>query len=161
VRIICDGFEFDFTDALDVFIFDETDRNKSHYHGLSHAMKAVDIIVELTDYYLFIEVKAFHEPEQYQNSTPFNHLREILKYKYRDTWLYRWGENKIDKPIKYLCLLELETPLLSRMNKELRRQIPVGKAEIRWNQEICNSCSVFNFELWNQRFRLWPVTRLF
>ena len=123
-------------------------------------MKAVDIIVELTDYYLFIEVKDFHNSEQYNETDHFNFLIKSLKYKCRDTWLYRWGENKIDKPIKYLCLLKLDTPLLSRMNQELRRQIPVFPTGIRWNQEICNSYSVLNFEMWNQRFTSWPVTRL-
>jgi hypothetical protein len=39
-----DGFSFDFTDAIDVFIFDEKKKNQAHYHGLSQAMKAVGII---------------------------------------------------------------------------------------------------------------------
>ncbi|NCS23182.1 MAG: hypothetical protein GPI96_01070 [Microcystis aeruginosa BS13-02] len=160
MKIECDGFEFDFPNALDVFIFDEKETNKLHYHGLSHAMKAVDIIVELTDFYLFIEVKNFHKPEQYQDSSYFNNLRETLKHKYRDSWLYRWCKNKIDKPIKYLCLLELDTPLLSRMNKELRQQIPIGQKGKRWSQEICNSCIVLNFAIWNQQFTAWPIIRL-
>ena len=73
----CDGFEFDFTDALDVFIFDEKDKQKTNYHGLSHAMKAVDIVVELQDYYLFIEVKDFYEPESYIDPKFFSHLCEL------------------------------------------------------------------------------------
>ena len=47
MKIEADGFAFDFTDALDGFVFDEKDKTQPHYHGLSHAMKAVDIIVEL------------------------------------------------------------------------------------------------------------------
>ena len=47
MKIACDGFEFDFTDAVNVFVFDEKDKAKATYHGLSHAMKAVDLIVEL------------------------------------------------------------------------------------------------------------------
>jgi len=58
MKIQCDGFEFDFTDALDVFVFDEQNQASPHYHGLSHAMLAVDLIVEFPDYYLFVEVKS-------------------------------------------------------------------------------------------------------
>jgi hypothetical protein len=160
MKINCDGFEFDFPDAHNLFIFDEKERNKPQYHGLSHSLKAVDLIVELADYYLFIEVKDFFEPEKYKESEPFNILRETLKYKYRDSWLYRWCENKVDKPIKYLCLLELEKPLLTRMTKELRQQIPVGKAIPRWNKEICNACNVLNLEVWNQRFTAWNLRKI-
>ncbi len=158
--VVCDGFEFDFTDALDVFIFDEKNKQNTNYHGLSHAMKAVDIVVELQDYYLFIEVKDFYEPESYTDPKSFSHLCETLKYKYRDSWIYRWCEDKTDKPIKYLCLLKLENALLSRITKELRICIPVGKASPRWVREICNSCNAINFETWNQRFTAWKIKRI-
>lgn len=52
MKIEADGFCFDFTDAIDAFIFDEKDKQKPHYHGLSQAMKGVDIIVELDNDYL-------------------------------------------------------------------------------------------------------------
>jgi hypothetical protein len=120
MKIVVDGFEFDFQDAISALVFDERERTSSTYHGLSHAMKAVDIIVELADDYLFVEVKDFHEPEEYQNRNYFNHLRDVLKYKYRDSFLYRWAEQKTDKPINYLCLLTLDNALISRMNKEMR-----------------------------------------
>jgi len=160
MKIDCDGFEFDFTDALDVFVFDEKDKASVNYHGLSHAMKAVDLIVELENNYLFVEVKDFHEPDAYQGNDYFNHLREVLKYKYRDTWLYRWAENKADKPIKYLCLLELENGLISRMANEIRRQLPISNTSTRWVTEISNGSAVVNFNLWNKRFTAWPVVRL-
>lgn len=156
----CDGFEFDFTDAIDVFVFDEKKTDETHYHGLSHAMKAVDLIVELDSCYLFLEVKDFHAPKTYNDSGHFNHLREVLKYKYRDTWLYRWAENKIDKPIKYLCMLELEKGLISRMQEEIRRQLPVGSAGPRWQVEVSTGVAVLNFAFWNKRFPAWPVKRL-
>jgi len=158
MKIKCDGFEFNFTDALNAFIFDEKDKNNPHYHNLSHAM--VDIIVELQEYYLFVEVKDFPDPKIYNDHEHFNHLRESLKYKYRDSWLYRWCEDKTEKPIKYLCLLELEKGLLTRMTKELRKQIPISIAGARWCKEISDGCAVLNIEIWNQRFTAWPVTRL-
>ena len=160
MMIECDGFEFDFTDALDVFVFDEKDKASVNYHGLSHAMKAVDLIVNLENNYLFVEVKDFHDPESYRGNDHFNHLREVLKYKYRDTWLYRWAEHKTDKPIKYLCLLELEKGLISRMANEIRKQLPIYNTGPRWASEISNGIAVVNLDLWNKRFTAWPVVRI-
>ena len=157
MRVEVDGFEFEFTDAVDVFIFDEQDKSKPFFHGLSHAMKAVDIIVELQKAYLFVEVKNFHTPAQYRDNEPFNHLRETLKYKYRDTYLYRLAERKLDKPVHYLCLLTLENPLITRMNKEMRIQIPVGIPVSRWKNSLVHGCAVLNVERWNNNFPKWPV----
>ncbi|MEK8021120.1 MAG: hypothetical protein VSS75_029975 [Candidatus Parabeggiatoa sp.] len=172
MKIEVDGFSFDFTDAIDAFVFDEKYKSQSHYHGLSQAMKAVDIIVELDNDYLFIEVKDFHAPDDYnfqsavddeqkkEKRSHFNHLLEVLKYKYRDTWLYRWAENKTDKPIRYLCLLTLDNALISALNNELRRQLPIGNASPRWNREIARSCVVVNIERFHRHFPNWQVTRL-
>ena len=55
-----DGFSFDFSDALDAFVFDEKDRFKPTFHG--QPMKAVDIVVELADAYLYVEIKDFYDP---------------------------------------------------------------------------------------------------
>lgn len=159
MKIAADGFEFDFKDAVNAFVFDEKDRSAATYHGLSHAMKAVDLIVELENDYLFVEVKNFHEPDEYQNQNYFNHLRDVLKYKYRDSFLYRWAEKKTDKPIRYLCLLTLENALISRMNKEIRIQIPQGVATERWQRAIAGNCAVLNEERWNRNFPMWPVRR--
>ncbi len=155
-----DGFKFVFNDAIDAFIFDEKDKNKPEFHGLSHAMKAVDIIVELEETYLFIEVKNFHDPASYHDSESFNYLRESLKYKYRDTYLYRLAEKKLDKPVRYLCLLTLENPLISRMNKEMRIQLPVGMPVARWKDTLVDTCAVLNVERWNHNFPKWPVQLL-
>lgn len=157
MKVEVDGFGFDFSDALDIFIFDEQDKNKPNFHGLSHAMKAVDIIVELENDYLFIEVKNFNAPAQYHENKPFNHLRESLKYKYRDTYLYRLAERKLNKPVRYLCLLTLENPLITRMNKEMRIQLPIGKPISRWKDPLVEGCSILNVERWNTNFPKWPV----
>lgn len=159
MKKVCDGFEFDFTDAINVIIFDEKDKNNPNFHGLSHAMKAVDLIVELSDCYLFIEVKDFHQPDDYKVKDAFSHLRESLKYKFRDTWLYRWCEDKLDKPIKYLCLLELDSALLIQMTKELKKQLPMGATGPRWNQQLAMSCVVLNSKIWNQKYPEWPIKR--
>lgn len=172
MRIEADGFEFHFPDALDAFCFDEKDKTKPRFHGLSHAMKAVDVVVELPTDYLFIEIKDFHAADDYDfkraidaaqrdgRQACFNHLREVLTHKFRDTWLYRWAEGKADKPIRYLCLLTLDNALLSVMRKELQRQIPVGTAGPRWAGALAQSCAVLNLERWNCNFPRWPVSRI-
>jgi len=164
-----DGFSFDFTDALDAFVFDEKDKSKPTYHG--QPMKAVDILVELESAYLYIEIKDFDDPNAYdaklfnddedlkKKKDGFKWLKNYLKYKYRDSYLYRHAEQKVDKPIHYICLLTFDNALNTTMQKALRKELPVGKASNRWNQELVNSCQVVNLDKWNQHFPKWPASR--
>ena len=50
MKVKADGFEFEFPEALYAYVFDEKDKHAPRYHGLSHAMKAVDLVVELPKY---------------------------------------------------------------------------------------------------------------
>lgn len=164
-----DGFSFDFTDALDAFVFDEKDSSNPCFHG--QPMKAVDIVAEFPDAYLFVEMKDFDNPKTYDvqdfmddqdlksKKDKFKWLKNYLKYKYRDSYLFRHAENKVDKPIHYICLLTFENPLNEIMQKTLRRELPLGKASIRWQRELVNSCYVVNVEKWNQNFPKWPVIK--
>lgn len=172
MRIATDGWEFDFTDAINVFKFDNQDRNDLMYHGAP--MKAVDIIVELASNYLFIEVKAYDNPEEFLsqvkevnvNGKPSQKsarawLIEYLKYKYRDSFLYRYAENKIDKPIIYLCLLNFDSALNRELIKNLHQQLPVrNKYMERWKKEIVNKCYVLNEIQWNEKFPKWQVKNI-
>ncbi|MFA5906113.1 MAG: hypothetical protein WC836_19440 [Desulfobacula sp.] len=164
-----DGFSFDFTDALDAFVFDEKDKTKRTYHG--QPMKAVDIVVELKEAYLYIEIKDFFDPDSYDTDSSkdeeglgkkrdnFKWLKNYLKYKYRDSYLYRHAEQKVDKSIHYICLLTFDNALNAAMQKALRKELPVGKASRSWKQEFVNSCQVVNVEKWNQQFPKWPVIK--
>jgi hypothetical protein len=172
MKVVTDGFVFHFPDALDAFNFDEKNKTNPRFHGLSHAMKAVDLIVELPTDYLFIEVKDFFAPDDYNFKSAshtaqhkdrldrFNHLRDVLKHKFRDTWLYRWAEDKVDKPVRYLCLLTLDNALLSVLSKELQAQIPVGLAAPRWSRQLAQTCVALNLDRWNASFPKWPVARM-
>jgi hypothetical protein len=96
-------FQFDFTAAVQALRFDEMSKASPHYHGLSHCMKAVDFIVEREHDWLFIEVKDFTSPgAEYEEGK----LQNNLIGKFRDTFLYRWAENKMDKEVKYICVVE-------------------------------------------------------
>ena len=58
-----DGYRFDFTNALDAYVFDEKDSTKETHHRLP--MKAVDIVAEFEKGYVFVEPKNMHDTEQY------------------------------------------------------------------------------------------------
>jgi hypothetical protein len=168
--VAADGFEFQFTDALDAFVFDEKDRSKPTFHGAP--MKGVDIVAEFEAAYVYVELKDYEDPSIYDVSNAINDeekkarqdsfkwLKNYLKYKFRDSYLYRHAEQKVDKPIHYVCLLTFDNALNSRMQKSLKRELPVGKASRRWAQTLAQSCQVVNLQKWNENFPKWPVTRL-
>lgn len=174
MKVRTDGFEFEFPGALEAFVFDEGDKASPKYHGLSHAMKAVDLVVELPTDTLFIEVKDFHAPDDYDFKSAvtedqrnnrrrsLNHLRDVLVKKFRDTWQYRWSERAVgspDKPVRYLCVLTLDNGLLGVVNKELSQVLPKGRAGPRWQREAAQACVVVNPERWNSAFPAWPLSR--
>ncbi len=168
MKIEADGFSFDFTDAIHVFVFDEKDKSKATYHGLP--MKAVDIVAELSEAYVFVEMKDFDDPAMYEALSTdteetlkekrdhFKWLKNYLKYKYRDTYLFRHAEQKVDKPIHYICLLTFDNALNTALQKALRKELPVGLASRRWKREIVTSCQVVNIAKWNENFPKWPVS---
>jgi len=170
MRVEADGYQIDFTDALDAFKFDETDKAKSTYHGAT-ALKAVDIIAEFDTAYVFVEIKEYDTPEDLDEMKGidekecksrhdhFKWLKNYLKYKFRDSLLYRHAEHKVDKPVHYLCLLNFDNALNTRMAKSLNDELPVGKKSPRWAQEISKSCTALNVKKWNELFPRWPVQK--
>lgn len=174
MKVRADGFEFEFPGALDAFVFDEKDKAHSRFHGLSHAMRAVDFVIELPNDTLFIEVKDFHAPDDYNFKTAvtddeqgqrrerLNHLRDVLVHKFRDTWLYRWSERNADtpdKPVRYLCVLSLDNGLIGTVRKDLRQALPAGRAGPRWQRELATGCEVLNPKRWSSVFPGWPLNR--
>ena len=171
-EVEADGFLFKFEDAIEAYVFDEKDRSKPTFHGLP--MKAVDVVAEFEEAYLFVEIKDFDDPQIYDISTSSNDdeekqaskdcfklLKNYLKYKYRDTFLCRYAEQKVDKPVHYVCLLvNFDNALASRMKKDLHPELPVGRKSKRWSGEIARSCQVVNLEGWNRNFTGWPVQRI-
>lgn len=169
-RIETDGFAFDFTDAIAAFVFDETDKTMPTFHG--SPMKAVDIVAEFEGAYVYVELKDYDDFSGYDvpgaataaevkiRQDSFRWLKKYLKYKYRDSYLYRHAEGKVDKPIHYVCLLTFDNAINNRMQKALKQELPVGKHSKRWIHEIAASCQVLNLERWNKNFPKWPATRL-
>ncbi|MDR3198036.1 MAG: hypothetical protein LBU34_09240 [Planctomycetaceae bacterium] len=157
--IIVDGFSFEFKNAKAAFKFDETNKGLSTYHGVI-SLKAVDIVAEFENYYLFVEIKDYTRlSRQFDDYTG---LKNSLKYKFRDTFLYRYAENKIDKPIRYICLLNgMDNVSCKRFCKDLNYELPVGvKNKKRWQYELVESCFVVNLDRWNKNFPDWYVQKI-
>lgn len=170
IVVVADGFEFHFEDALNAFVFDEKDKTKPMYHGAP--MKCVDIVAEFANEYIYVELKdyddqsgydiksAVNEEEIFLRRKSFKWLKNYLKYKFRDSYLYRHAEGKVEKPIHYICLITFDNALNTRLKKALHKELPVKKASRRWIQELAKSCHVLNLESWNRNFPKWQVTRL-
>lgn len=175
VTLVVDGFEFCFDGVVDVFIFDETNQDNPRYNKAP--MKKVDIIVELNDKYFFIEVKDYadrsycdmsiDDTNSAQRHANFTWLKNCLIKKFRDTLLYRWAEEKVDKPIYYFCLLDFDDALNIKISKELCNNLPIENDfprlenfPIHWKRPLAHGCQVFNLEKWNEHFPKAQVTRL-
>ena len=155
-----EDLEFDFPDAIDAIKFDDCN------HAMSHCMKAVDFIVELREYYLFVEVKDPSHPkalienvEKFKAKVTNGKLTEDIVKKFRDSFIYRWAENRLAKPIHFISLITLEEGLLKNFQDGLHRSLPfVGPS--RWSRQITKSCLVVNITAWNRNFPRWPVHRM-
>ena len=158
--------EFTFTDALEVFKFDDPQT-----HQFSD-MKAVDFIVSFPAYYLFVEVKdpdqvIDADPRSSQNLESFREKLESgtfeksLKYKYRDSFLYQWASEKTDKPIKYIVLIEmrqLDSRAYQIWTDKMKRILPVN-GPTRWTRQIVDDALVVNMRKWNQIGEFGSVSR--
>ena len=139
-------------------------------HGLT-CMKAVDFIIELTDSYLFIEIKDPQDPgatqkrqKRFSTELKSGKLNQALKYKFRDSFLYEWALGRANKPVDYLVLIALDSlagPELTNRSDALKRELPlVGPGSIPWARPFVRSCFVFNIAWWNKKFPQFPVSRL-
>lgn len=137
--------QFEFSeDALSVFKFDEQNAQKPTFHGLSHCMKAVDMIVEYDHYYVFIEIKNPTEQARYDSPQDNNELVLNLVTKFRDSFLYRWSEQKLDKPVRYQCLIEMDNALTHHVMKQLKIKLPMTNLPVMWHQQLAEFCGVFS-----------------
>lgn len=165
MKVVVDEYEFDFPDAISLYRFDEKDNQSPYYHGVN-TMKAVDVMAEFAKYYVWIEIKCYteekiemlkREGDQRKPDDDYHTkswLRNNLARKYRDTFIYRYAEKKIDKPIKYICLLNFDNALKSYFRHELKEYIPVGTPSKRWKREIIDGLIVVDEEAWNRNAAL-------
>ena len=155
----------DVGDALNARKFD------GDAHGLSHCMKAVDFVVELSDRYLFIEIKDPVNPQasakrsrEFIRSFQSGELDEDFKYKYRDSFLYEWASGRADKPIHYLILIahdDLDGEALNRRMDALKSKLPLlGPGSQDWRRPFVSGVGVFNLSAWNRSYPRRPAARI-
>ena len=134
-------------------------------------MKAVDFIVEEDDRVSFIELKDPEHPhakegnrEEFIRRFQDGELDEDLKYKYRDTFLYEWASDNVNKPIHYLVVVAIDSLselILIERTDELKRKLPLnGPSSGAWKRPIATDCKVFNIETWNKHRPHFPLTRI-
>ncbi|CCJ47863.1 hypothetical protein [Bordetella parapertussis] len=160
--------EIDFTDAIDAIVFDQMKSNQPNYHGIPE-MHRVDFVVELEAAILFVEVKDPGNPraqaeglEKFFAELKSGTLGDTFAAKFIDTFLYRWAEERMHKPVHYISLVTFEdSELLPNFSDEIAKKLPpMGKVMPRWKRRLAENCQVFNVELWNQSFPKWPATRI-
>ncbi len=160
--------EIDFTDAIDAIVFDQMKSNQPNYHGIAE-MHRVDFVVELEAAILFVEVKDPGNPraqaeglEKFFAELKSGTLGDTFAAKFIDTFLYRWAEERMHKPVHYISLVTFEdSELLPNFSDEIAKKLPpMGKVMPRWKRRLAENCQVFNVELWNQSFPKWPATRI-
>lgn len=158
---------FTFGNSIEAFVFDQMNHDFPNFHGLS-TMHRVDFIVELDEAILFVEVKDPSHPmarqegiQKFMDSLNDGTLSETFAKKFLDSFIYRWAEKKITKPIHYLSLVTLDAELLPNLTDQIINKLPpIGKPIERWKRSILENCQVFNIETWNENFPKWPVSRI-
>jgi len=167
MKLTENDLEIEFTNAVSGFVFDQMKPKEADFHGISQ-MHRVDFIVELEEAILFIEIKDPGNPkaqakglEKFHTELDDGTLSSTFASKFLDSFVYRWAEDQVKKPIHYISLVTLDTALLLNLTDDIIKKLPpMGKPVPRWTRALFESCQVFNIETWNENFPKWPVTRI-
>jgi hypothetical protein len=144
----------------------------SSTHFLTHCMKAVDFIVELSDRIVFLEIKDPQHPDATLATTmKFERelrsgilVQEVLRPKCCDSLLYKLATQDIElhKPVYYYVLIALDTlsePELATLTDELKTRLPVVQDGSRVREKFdaagkparfIQGCAIFNLATWNR-----------
>ncbi len=177
IQIITDGYVFDFgADAMDAFVFDS-----DTYNGIRNTMRSVDIIAEFPNEYLFIELKKYDPKKggiefrcplwdektisqkcplsqntRKRNAASVKRIARDLRQKFCDTFLYRYAQEKIEKSINFICVVEgCDSAITLRLNEIISQSIPKGMPHhTNWKRAIVKNVAVVNVEGWNNAEKL-------
>ena len=172
-QISADGYVFDFgDDVVDAFVFDSEE-----YHRGVNAMKAVDIIAEFPNEYLFIELKKYDpakggiefrcpiwdDKQLIKDHCPLSsngnkrdkasvkRVASDLRRKYCDTFLFRYAEEKLSKEVNYICVVEgCDAAQTLRLQDIMKQTMPAGiPKDSRWTRPVVKNVAVVNVAMWN------------
>lgn len=155
MKLETEGYCFDFPSALSLAKFDDPS-----VHGMSHCMKAVDVVAEFPDALLFIEIKAHEEHDidlQEAGRKVLQDLRQSIVYKYRDSLLYQLcatstAEEVMEKRLVYVCLFDWHDPQkLQSFRDKTQQSFPTAKrgCPANWYRSFVDEYYVVNEEVWN------------
>lgn len=158
-KLIENDLEFDFSDAVTAFQFDDDT------HGNS-SMKRVDFIAEYDDFYRFIEVKdpdidLIADHSSFLTKFQSGKLVASLAGKYRDSLLFRVLANKCSKDMHYVVLLSMasiDVAMLLNKQDKLYREIPLNHDE--WALPSAKSCVILNLAQYKRQFGEKSVRRI-
>lgn len=160
--IQAEGYQLDFPNATKLFLFDQNDNMSPYYHGVN-AFKKIDVMVEFPDRHLWIEIKTYNEQtvkgilENKKQRVTKEWLRDDLVGKFKDTFLYRYAEKQVEKPVIYICLMDFgenSKSIYDYLNKELRIALPQKDNLPRWKRDYINGMIVLNPSKWNRSAEL-------
>ena len=138
-------------------------------HRLSHCMKAVDWIIELPDKVYVVELKDLDAHGASGRKEARKYLEELeaerkdgdFVAKFRDSFIYQWACERVDKPIVYLVVIAcqaLDDAMLLHRAEALRRKLPSGRPSA-WKRAVAEDVLVFTERTWNQHFVDFPMER--
>lgn len=177
-QVSADGYCFEFADdVVDAFLFD----SPAHHGGLQQ-MKAVDIIAEFPDEYLFIELKKYDiarggiefrcplwgdkaliarlcplvTDETKRTQASIKRITHDLRQKFCDTFIALYAEDKLDKTVNYICVVEgCDSAQTSRLHEIMRSVMPKGiPANTKWVRPVVKNIAVVNVATWNATTQL-------
>lgn len=162
-QVVTDDLIFSFERVQNAYKFDDNDKASPHLHGVS-VLKAVDILVETRDALFLIEAKDYRKALSEYNSHHGHktaeeiviELKNTLKLKARDSYLYIHAEQNPRKSIHFVCLLiDLDPVYLSELQKYLKRELPVGRSGPRWKKSLFDAVHVLGAKEFREVFPDW------
>lgn len=139
-------------------------------HGLSHCMSAVDWIVGLAEETYLVEAKDPDDPDARHHGARGEFVQDFLSgnldkklvAKFRDTFLYEWACDHVNKPILHVVIVAskaLEPAQLLTRTDALNRGLPSG-TPCTWEGPLSKGCIVMNIEEWNRTFSEFRLSRI-
>lgn len=156
--IQAEGYNIDFPNATNLYLFDQTNNLSPHYHGVN-AFKKVDVMAEFPECHLWIEIKTYSKStiegmlQDRDQRVTKEWLRDDLVGKFKDTFLYRYAEKQLKKPIYYICLMDFGEEakfIYDYLNKELKIALPQKSISPRWKIDFVSGLIVLNPSRWNR-----------
>ena len=156
MKAIVEGYTFDFPKATSITKFD------GDSHHMTHAMKAVDVLIELPEWRFFVEVKDYELHCEWtellateDKKQKLEKLRSDLVYKYRDSFLYHWCQKAEEKKNAFVFLTDWSDAVkIVSFKTKLKGRFPTSDQQCLWSnvwtRTFVDKLFVVNTGLWSK-----------